>query len=67
MAARVKDPHKLEFPVKACSIQSVVVYKDRAEVKRIIRAELLAGVNEVVVNGLAETINKNSIRYAIPF
>lgn len=64
MAARAmgKDPKQLEFAVKDCSIHSVVVYKDRAEVKRVIRAELLAGVNEVIVSGLAETINRNSIR-----
>ncbi|KAL5474815.1 hypothetical protein EMCRGX_G026832 [Ephydatia muelleri] len=64
MAARmsVKKPNRLEFAVRDCSIHSVVVYKDRAEVKRIIRAELLEGTNEVVISGLAETINRNSIR-----
>lgn len=73
MAARmsVKKPNRLEFAVRDCSIHSVVVYKDRAEVKRIIRAELLEGTNEVVISGLAETINRNSIRYVtlqtIPF
>lgn len=64
MAARmsVKKPNRLEFAVRDCSIHSVVVYKDRAEVKRIIYAELLEGINEVVISGLAETINRNSIR-----
>ena len=46
-----------------CAIQSVVVYRDRAEVKRIVPASLATGENEVIVTGLAECVDKNSVRY----
>ena len=51
--------------MSGCVIQSVVVYRDRAEVKRIVHATLAAGENEVLVTGLAECMDKNSVRYRI--
>ena len=52
-----------QVAVGGCAIQSVVVYRDRAEVKRIVPASLAAGENEVIVTGLAECVDKNSVRY----
>ena len=52
----------VETAVRDCAIESVVVYADRAEVKRRVPVNLAAGKNEVVVHGLSTCINKNSIR-----
>ena len=52
----------VETTVRDCAIESVVVYADRAEVKRRVPVNLAAGKNEVVVHGLSTCINKNSIR-----
>ena len=60
-----KGVHTMEVAVWACTIHSVVVYRDRAEVKRIVPTSLAAGENKVVLTGLAECVDKNSIRYAV--
>ena len=54
--------NKVEVDVKECAIHSVVVYQDRAEVRRVVPANLAAGENEVIINGLAECVDKDSIR-----
>ena len=54
--------NKVEVKVNECAIHSVVVYQDRAEVRRVVPANLVAGENEVIINGLAECVDKNSIR-----
>ena len=46
-----------------CAIESVVVYQDRAEVKRAVPIHLIPGENEVIVYDLVECVDKNSIRY----
>jgi hypothetical protein len=51
-----------EVSVAKCEIYSVVVYRDRAEVRRVVHAHLSSGENKVVVNGLAEVVEANSIR-----
>ena len=53
----------IETRVGDCAIDSVVVYQDRAEVKRAVPVHLCPGENEVIVYDLAECIDKNSIRY----
>ena len=53
----------VETAVGDCAIESVVVYQDRAEVKRAVPVHLYAGENEVIVFDLAECVDKNSIRY----
>ena len=58
-----KGVQVLKREVRECTIESVVVYKDRAEVKRAVPLTLAAGENEVVVCGLAECVDKESIRY----
>ena len=52
----------VETAARDCAIESVVVYADRAEVKRRVPVSLAAGKNEVVVHGLSTCIDKNSIR-----
>ena len=58
-----KNMLRVEVNVRECAIRSVVVFKDRAEVKRAVAVELAAGENEVLIGGLAECVDKNSIRY----
>ena len=60
-----KSVHRVEVGVRECSIHSVVVYQDRAEVKRVVPARLAPGDNQVVVTGLASCINKDSVRSAV--
>jgi len=52
----------VETAVRDCAIESVVVYADRAEVKRRVPVSLATGKNEVVVQGLSTCVDKNSIR-----
>lgn len=52
----------MEVAIGNCPIESVVVYQDRAEVKRALPVELPPGESEVIVSGLAECVDKNSIR-----
>lgn len=52
----------VEIPVRDCSIESVVVYQDRAEVRRAIPVSLIPGENQVAITDLTESIDKNSIR-----
>ena len=55
--------HLVKAAVSDCAIESVVVYRDRAEVKRAVPVHLYPGENEVIVFDLAECVEKNSIRY----
>ena len=52
----------VETAVGDCTVESVVVYKDRAEVKRAVPVHLYPGENEVIVYDLAECVDKSSIR-----
>ena len=52
----------VEVGVRSCAVESVVVYSDRAEVKRAVPVTLLAGDNEVIIHDLPTCINQNSIR-----
>ena len=54
----------VEIDVGDCAIESVVVFQDRAEVKRAVPVHLTPGENEVIVYGLSEHVIKNSIRYS---
>jgi len=52
----------LEVGVRECAIESVVVYGDRAEVRRKVPVSLTAGENEVIIYDLSASVNQNSIR-----
>lgn len=49
---------------KALPIDSIVVYKDRAEIKRKIEIDAVPGVQEVVVHGLVGSLIKETVRVA---
>lgn len=48
--------------IKSCSLHSVVVYKDRAEIKRNVPISLKAGESEIKLTGLAKSVDSDSIR-----
>lgn len=47
---------------QTCPVESVVVYQDRAEVRRSIKQTLAEGQNEVVIEGIVESVYQDSIR-----
>jgi len=53
-----------EFKASELEVGGVVVYPDRAEVKRLIRVTLRKGENDVVVNQLPSVVDPKSLRYA---
>ena len=57
--------HRVVVPVLEAPLHSVVVHRDRAEVKRCVSVKLRAGENEVALSRLTECVDKNSIRWAI--
>ena len=56
---------KHEVSVKACPVKNVTVFVDRAEVNRIVEAEIKQGDVEVLVKDLPALIDKDSVRYAM--
>ena len=56
---------KLELSVKECPVKNVTVFVDRAEVNRIVEAEIKQGDMEVLVKDLPALIDKDSVRYAL--
>ena len=59
---KTKGVQTIETCVRDCAIESVVVYTDRAEVRRTVPVTLAAGENTVIVYGLSSCVDKNSIR-----
>ncbi|CAD6192444.1 unnamed protein product [Caenorhabditis auriculariae] len=53
---------KHEFEVRDLEIQKVVVFSDRAEIKRLARVQLNAGTNEVHVKNLTSSLLPDSLR-----
>ena len=51
-----------EFDSSDLEVGGVVVYRDRAEVKRLIRVSVKKGENNVVVNQLPSVIDPKSLR-----
>lgn len=58
-----KPTVKQTFKIASCKTESVVVYLDRAEVKRSLKTKLRAGENEIILNDLSQYINKDTVRY----
>ena len=56
-----RDP-VAEFDANALEVGGVVVYPDRAEVKRLIRASLKKGENDVMINQLPSVVDPKSLR-----
>ena len=61
----LKENSKHELSVKACPVKNVTVFVDRAEVNRIVEAEIKQGDVEVLVKDLPALIDKDSVRYAL--
>ena len=57
-----KNVQVIETGVRDCKIESVVVYSDRAEVKRAVPVTLTAGENEVIIYDLSTCVAEESIR-----
>ena len=53
---------KLEINVKSCPVNNVTVFADRAEVNRLVDADLKKGDVEILLKDLPEHIDPDSIR-----
>ena len=51
-----------EYDAKDLEVGGVVVYPDRAEVKRMIRVSLKKGENDVMINQLPSVVDPKSLR-----
>jgi len=51
-----------EYNASDLEVGGVVVYPDRAEVKRLIRVSLKKGENDVLVNQLPSVVDSKSLR-----
>ena len=60
-----KNVQVVETGVNDCSIDTVVVYRDRAEVRRAVPVTLTVGENQVIIYGLSEYITEDSIRLVL--
>ncbi|KAI6227795.1 Protein F37C4.5 [Aphelenchoides fujianensis] len=52
----------IRMDVKALPTKAVIVYADRAEVKRLIRTEVPAGKSTLLIEGLSPVIERQSVR-----
>lgn len=57
-----KNVQVIETGVRGCKVESVVVYSDRAEVKRAVPVTLTTGENEVIIYDLSTCVVEESIR-----
>lgn len=53
---------KQSFSIKDLKCQKVVVFTDRAEVKRVLKTKLKKGENEVTLTGVTSSIDQDSVR-----
>ncbi len=57
----------IETKVRDSPIDSVVVYQDRAEVKRRLSVYLATGENELIISDLTHCVDQNSVRWMYCF
>jgi chromosome segregation ATPase len=50
------------FSMKDLACEKVVVFKDRAEIRRIIKTKLKKGENELIINSITNSIDQDSVR-----
>jgi hypothetical protein len=55
-----KSQHKFVMTDMPC--EQVVVFTDRAEVKRSLKAKLIKGENEIVISRVSNQIDTDSVR-----
>ena len=51
-----------KFQIKALPCEKVVVFVDKAEVKRSLKVKLESGENEIVISNVSNLIDQDSIR-----
>ncbi len=51
------------FQIKLLQCENVVVFTDRAEVKRMLKVKLEKGENELVISNVSNLIDQDSVRY----
>jgi hypothetical protein len=51
------------FQIKSLQCENVVVFTDRAEVKRLLKVKLEKGENELVISNVSNLIDQDSVRY----
>jgi hypothetical protein len=57
-------PHVVEFSsIDASKIMNVSLYSGRAELTRLYKFAVRTGQNQVVVNGLPNVLDRESLRY----
>jgi prefoldin subunit 5 len=56
------QPWTETFSMKELKCDKVVVYTDRAEVRRLLRTKLKKGENELVIDSITNLIDKDSVR-----
>jgi hypothetical protein len=59
-----KMENEVVFTAPDCPVEKVTVYPDRAEVCRRVETSLSAGLNQVVLKKLPESVDPDSIRYS---
>ena len=53
---------KQTFEIKALKCEKVVVFTDRAEVKRSLKVKLQKGENELVISNVSSLVDQDSVR-----
>lgn len=53
---------KITFDVKDCDCEEVIVFQDSAEVCRSLKAAVKKGENEIVLGGVSDRIDQDSVR-----
>ena len=51
--------------IKDSAVSGVVIYRDRAEVKRVVPVSIKGGESDVVITGLSEAVDGDSIRLVL--
>lgn len=54
--------NKQTFSMKELPFEKVVVFKDRAEVKRLVKTRLNKGETEIVLTDVTNSIDRDSVR-----
>jgi hypothetical protein len=54
--------NKQTFSIREQQCVKVVVFTDRAEVQRLLKAKLKRGENEIVINSISNSIDRESVR-----
>jgi uncharacterized protein (TIGR02231 family) len=62
MSSQTAEVNKLSFVIKDQKSDKVVVFTDRAEVRRVVKATLKKGENELLLTGVSAQIDRDSVR-----